>query len=94
MMVILATLAGAALGLLYMGILWGAVRVLARGQSVWLFAVLGMLRAGLLLAALWLTAAMGATAAQIAFALLGFIATRLVATRLAKAANPERLSWK
>lgn len=90
----LAILAGAALGLLYMGVLWGAVGVLARGQSVWLFAALGLLRAGLLLGALWLAAAMGATAAQIAFALLGFVLIRLVATRLAKASNPKRASWK
>lgn len=94
MMVTLATLAGAALGLLYMGVLWGAVRVLARGQSVWFFAALGLLRAGLLLSALWLAAAMGATAAQIAFALLGFVAVRLVATRLAKVTTPERRTWK
>lgn len=89
-----ALLAGAALGLLYMGVLWGAVRILTRGQSVWLFAALGLLRALLLLGALGLAATMGATAARIAFALLGFIAVRLVATRLAKATNPERLSWK
>lgn len=90
----LATLAGAAFGLLYMGLLWGAVRVLTRGHSLWLFAAMGLLRAGLLVGALWLAVWSGATAADIGFGVLGFIATRLLATRLARPANPERTSWK
>ena len=91
---ILSLLAGAVFGLLYLGVLWGAVRLLTSGQSVWLFAATALLRAGLLLGALWLAAIMGATAAEIAFALLGFVAVRLFATRMAKAAPPEQSPWK
>lgn len=90
----LAILAGAAFGLLYMGVLWGAVRLLTAGHSMWLFAVMGLLRAGLLVGALWLAVWTGATAVQIALALLGFIAVRLLATRFVKPANPERAPWK
>ncbi|MFO7759214.1 MAG: ATP synthase subunit I [Roseovarius sp.] len=91
---ILSLLTGGAFGLLYLGVLWGAVRVLASGQSVWLFAAMGLLRAGLLVGVLWLAVRTGATAAHIAFALLGFIAIRVFATRMAKAARPENLPWK
>ena len=94
MTVSLAILIGAAFGLLYMGVLWGAVRILTSGQSVWLFAAMGLLRAGLLLGALWLALWIGATVADIAFAMLGFIAIRLLVTRLAKTVEPERTSWK
>ena len=94
MMSSLAILAGAAFGLLYMGVLWGAVRILTSGQSVWLFAALGLLRAGLLLGALWLAAWTGAPALHIAFSVLGFIAIRLLATRFVKRSHPERASWK
>ena len=48
----LAISAGGAFGLLYMGVLWGAVRLLTAGRSVWLFAAMGLLRAGLLVSAL------------------------------------------
>lgn len=91
---ILSLLAGGAFGLLYMGLLWGAVRVLASGRSVWLFAAMGLLRALLLVAALWLAVRTGAPAAHIAFALLGFIAIRLIVSRMAKTARPERPPWK
>lgn len=90
----LAILAGAAFGLLYMGVLWGAVRILTAGRSMWLFAAMGLLRAGLLVGALWLAVWSGATAVEIAFAVLGFIAVRLLATRFVKPANPERAPWK
>jgi F1F0 ATPase subunit 2 len=91
---ILALLSGGAFGLLYMSVLWGAVRVLASRQGVWLFAAMGLLRAGLIAAALWLALRTGATAAHIAFALLGFLVIRLLATRMARPARPERLPWK
>ena len=61
---ILSLLAGAVFGLLYLGVLWGAVRLLTSGRSVWLFAALALLRAGLLLGALWLAATTGATATR------------------------------
>mgnify|MGYP005857748549 CR=1 FL=1 len=92
--IILSLSAGGAFGLLYMVLLWGAVRILTSGHSVWLFAALGLLRAGLLVGALWLAVRAGATAANIAVALLGFIAVRLLATRLAKTVEQERASWK
>ena len=91
---ILSLLAGAVFGLVYLRALWGAVRILTSGHSVWLFAALALLRAGLLLGALWLAVRTGATAADIAFALLGFIVVRLLATRLAKTVEQERASWK
>ena len=92
--IILSFLAGGTFGLLYMGVLWAAVRLLTSGQSVWLFAAMGLIRAGLLVAALWLALRSGATASDIAFAVLGFIAIRLLATRCVKPAQSERASWK
>ncbi|WP_292286052.1 ATP synthase subunit I [Marivita sp.] len=85
---------GGAFGLLYMGVLWAAVRILTSGQSVWLFAALGLLRAGLLVSALWLAIWSGATAVDIAFGTLGFIAVRLFATRFVKPAQAGGASWK
>ncbi|MCZ0813064.1 MAG: ATP synthase subunit I [Pseudomonadota bacterium] len=90
----LAILAGGVFGLLYMGVLWAAVRILTSGQSVWLFAAMGLLRAGLLVGALWLVLRSGATASNLVFGVLGFIAVRLLATRFVKPAHPERASWK
>jgi len=90
----LAISAGGAFGLLYMGVLWGAVRLLTAGRSVWLFAAMGLLRAGLLVGALWLALWSGASTVDIAFALLGFFAIRLLATRFVKPANSERVPWK
>ena len=90
----IAILAGGAFGLLYMGVLWAAVRILTSGQSVWLFAAMGLLRAGLLVGALWLALQIGATAAELAFGMLGFIAIRLLATRLVKPETARRASWK
>lgn len=85
---------GCAFGLLYMGVLWAAVRVLTSGQSLWLFAALGLLRASLLVGALWLAIWSDATAAQIAFGTLGFIALRLLATRFVKPAQAGGALWK
>jgi len=90
----IAILAGGAFGLLYMGVLWAAVRILTSGQSVWLFAAMGLLRAGLLVGALWLALQIGATAAELAFGMLGFIAIRLLATRFVKPETARRASWK
>ncbi|WP_363320433.1 N-ATPase subunit AtpR [Roseinatronobacter sp.] len=89
-----AIFTGSAFGLLYMSALWVAVRVLTSGQSLWLFAALGLLRASLLMGALWLAIWSGATAAQIAFGTLGFIAVRLFATRFVKPAQAGNASWK
>ena len=94
MTMILSLLAGAVFGLVYLSVLWGAVRILTSGRSVWLFAALALLRAGLLLSALWLAAITGGTVVEIAFALLGFVAVRLCATRMAKAAPSEQSPWK
>lgn len=90
----IAILAGGAFGLLYMGVLWAAVRILTSGQSVWLFAAMGLLRAGLLVGALWLALQIGATAADLAFGMLGFIAIRLFTTRFVKPETARRASWK
>jgi len=78
MTVILAILAGGAFGLLYMGVLWGAVRILTSGHSIWLFAAMGLFRAALLVGAVWLALRVGATAPDIAFAVLGFFTIRLL----------------
>jgi len=91
---VLSLLVGAAFGLLYLGVLWGAVRILTSGHSIWLFAAMGLLRAGLIVGALWLAIRNGATAVDITFAALGFLAARLLVTRLTKNADPERASWK
>ena len=90
----LSLMAGGAFGLLYLGVLWGAVRILTSGQSVWLFAATALLRAGLLLGALGLAATIGAGAVEIAFALLGFVTVRFFAIRMAKTAPPEHSQWK
>lgn len=91
---ILAILAGAGFGLVYLGVLWAAVRSLTAGHGVRPFLALALARALLLGGALWLALAAGATAAQIGLALAGFVAVRLAATRRARAARPEHVSWK
>ena len=90
-----AALAGAGLGGLYLGLLWGAVRRLTRDRGgVAAFVALGFARAALLLGALAAAAVLGVPAAGLVAALLGFVAVRLAATRVLSPGTPGGPVWK
>ena len=90
-----AALCGAALGALYMALLWLAVRRLGRAQGgVPAFVGLAVARAALILGALAAAAALGLSAAVILAALLGFVAMRLAATRLGGRKTGADRAWK
>ena len=89
-----ALAAGAALGALYLALLWAAVRALAGRRPLAGFLALAALRAALILGALAGAAALGAGAAEIAAALAGFVLVRLAATRRARAGTVGTARWK
>jgi len=91
---LVAICAGAAFGALYLALLWHAVRVLTRRGNALSFAVTGLVRGGLLIAALAGGLALGATASHIAAALLGFVALRITASRVATTAQTGAKTWK
>ena len=91
---LLAAAAGAAFGVLYLGLLWGAVRVLARRGGALTFALFGLGRAALLVAALAGALALGATASHIAAALAGFVALRVAATRAVEPRKTGATGWR
>ena len=81
--VILAGLAGAALGVFFFGGLWWTVRRAASSEHpALLFLASGLLRMGIVTAGLWLVGA--GRWPRLAAALLGLIAARLVVTRLTR----------
>ncbi len=85
---LLAFLAGAALGAAYFALLWRSVRAL--GAAGWTrFAAGAAARAALVLAALGAALAAGRGAEEIAVAGLGFLAARFAATRAARRGAPE-----
>lgn len=72
---------GGAFGLVYLGLLWAAVRVLAGGGALGWYLVLAALRLGLVLGGLWGLAALGAGAAGLLIALAGFAVIRSALVR-------------
>ena len=79
--------AGLGLGALYLGLLWAGVRTLARPRPAATFLALVAARASLVLGALAVALALGAGAGALFAALAGFLAVRVAATRLARAAD-------
>ncbi|TCO69111.1 ATP synthase subunit I [Rhodovulum euryhalinum] len=95
MSVLAGALVGAALGAIYLGLLWVAVRSLPRDRSgVRVFVALGLARVALLIGTLMAAAALGLPAQGIAAAVAGFIALRVAATRWLGAATPGDTTWK
>jgi F1F0 ATPase subunit 2 len=91
----LGALTGAALGAVYLALLWSAVRRLpaARG-GFGAFLGLALARFALLLGALAASAALGLPAEGIAAALGGFILLRVAATRRIERTQPEGRTWR
>lgn len=67
---------GAAVGALYLGLLWASVRQLAQGGRLWVCLLLATLRGGLVLGALWGAVSLGVDAAGIGIGLAGFVVIR------------------
>lgn len=92
---ILAALVGAAFGMVYLGLLWGAVSALPKDRGgVWVFVGLGLVRMVLVLGAVATAVVLGLRIEAIATALAGFIALRLAATRWIGPPPSERATWK
>jgi hypothetical protein len=73
--------AGAAVGAIYLGLLWVSVRYLLRGRSPVMFVALAALRAGVLVGTVAAMIAFGAGIGGMAALLLGFVAVRVGLTR-------------
>jgi len=92
---LVGAVAGAALGAIYLGLLWAAVRSLPQDRSgIRVFVGLGILRMALLFGALAAAAALELPASGIAAALVGFIAVRFAATRWLADETPGDATWK
>jgi F1F0 ATPase subunit 2 len=86
---------GGALGAVYLGLLWVAVRSLPQDRGgIVVFVGLGLARVALLLGALAAAAALGLRIEGIAAAVAGFIAVRLAATRWLGDTTPGGAAWK
>ncbi|MDU8946380.1 N-ATPase subunit AtpR [Ovoidimarina sediminis] len=92
---VLGALAGGALGAVYLGLLWVAVRSLPQDRGgVLVFVGLGLARVALLLGALAATVAVGLPIEAVAAAVAGFIAVRFAATRWLGKARFGGATWK
>ncbi|MGK7863893.1 N-ATPase subunit AtpR [Falsiroseomonas sp. E2-1-a4] len=90
-----AMLVGAGIGALYMALLWLAVRRLPQDRGGLAgFVGLRIARAALLLAAMAAAVALAVPAEGLVGALVGFIAARFAATRLAGRGTPAGAAWK
>jgi len=87
---VLAFVAGAAVAVAYLALLWAGVRALTRDTATGRFLGLAILRAVLILAALSGAVLLGAGAAEIGTGLVGFVVTRMIATRRADRPDGER----
>ncbi|MCF3974680.1 N-ATPase subunit AtpR [Paracoccus salsus] len=86
---------GGALGAVYLGLLWMAVRSLPQDRRGMLtFVALGVARMALLIGALAAAAALGLRVEGIAAAVIGFVAARIAATRLVAGTEPGKPTWK
>jgi F1F0 ATPase subunit 2 len=85
----LAFLAGFSLGALHFAALWVSVRRLTAGGSVAGFALGALLRLGLAAAALAALFALGRPLSEIAAAGVGYLASRVAATRLGARSRKE-----
>jgi NhaP-type Na+/H+ or K+/H+ antiporter len=92
---LVGVLMGGALGAMYLGLLWLAVRSLPQDRGgVFSFVLLGLARVALLFGALAAAAALGLRIEGIAAAVAGFIALRFAATRWLENAAPGDATWK
>lgn len=73
---------GVAVAALYLGLLWGSVRQLARGGGLWVYLLLAALRGGLVLGALWGAVWLGVDALGIGIGLAGFVVIRVGVLRV------------
>jgi F1F0 ATPase subunit 2 len=90
-----AALVGAGLGGAYLGLLWVAVQRLPQERGgVAVFVGLALARGALALGALATAAALGVQAAVIVAGLLGFVAVRILATRLAARVTEDARRWR
>lgn len=90
-----AALVGAALGGVYLSLLWAAVKRLPRSpDGIAVFITLGAARAVLLLGALAAAAALGVPASGFVAALSGFIVVRLATTRQLRRGPPADSPWR
>ncbi|MDP3414764.1 ATP synthase subunit I [Falsiroseomonas sp.] len=90
-----SVLVGAAIGALYLALLWMAVRRLPQDRGglagfVWL----RIARAALLVGAMAAAVALAVPAEGFVAALVGFIIARLAGTRLARRGTPGGAEWK
>lgn len=93
--ILLGALVGAALGAIYLGLLWVAVRSLPQDRrGLRVFVALGLARVALLIGALAAAAALGPPIEGIGGAVVGFIAVRFAATRRLGEATPGETTWK
>jgi hypothetical protein len=89
-----AALAGAALGGIYLSLLWLAVRCLLRQRTgIVVFVLLAFVRAALCLGTVWACAVLEVPMAQIIAALFGFIVVRLAVTSLPGLQGPGGMAW-
>lgn len=84
-----AFFAGLCLGAAYFALLWAAVQRLVAGTPAWSHMVLALVRLGLVLGTLAGALALGVPLSQLAFAGLGFLTSRLAATRLIRPRRKE-----
>ena len=84
---------GAAIGALYLGLLWMSVQALKGPRAAIAFIALAVVRAALVLGALAGALALGAGAGALLAGLAGFIVIRILATRRADTGN-ERPTWR
>ncbi|WP_181711268.1 ATP synthase subunit I [Roseovarius sp. TE539] len=88
-----AGMAGAALGALYLGLLWRSVQALTGQRRAATFMALALARAVLVLGAVAGALGLGAGAGTLLAALAGFVVIRIAATRRTDAID-GRPTWK
>lgn len=92
--ILIAVLAGAAIGALYMSLLRAGTRALAGSHPLRDFVALAVLRGGLVLGALAGLAALGADAPVFIGALAGFVAARVAVTRMVGGRGGRVARWR
>lgn len=91
---LVGAVAGAALGAIYLGLLWAAVRSLPQDRNgVLVFVGLALARVSLLLGALATAAALGLPAQGIVAAVAGFVTVRFFAARGLGSGTPGSATW-
>ncbi len=92
-MLMTAALAGAALAVFYLALLWASVRALAGPRPAASFMALALARAVLVFGALATALIFGVGVGAVLAALAGFVAVRVVAIRRTRAAEGQQ-AWR